>query len=259
MRRYSVCLQPVIIIPVWHVFKGYVWILSKQMRYHGFCYFRCFMLNVILVDIAKDLIQDIQDDCTNLRRWHKTHLEYVHSGEQLLTVGNYGFNNFFQESMWYCPTLFKQWDSGLYLEIGFYFKHCRTKTFPVLICDNSYCTVWFLTAGGWSKTGRGSAQALSMPQSHSLWRRLQHLCFGLTWESSSKGGKKQLPYTLLGLKDSFHVIVTQCLMFPKIHYDIVSLRLAITACTPCLLQMADKISWGTKVNNISDTWKVKKS
>ena len=57
-----------------------------------------------------------------------------------------------------------------------------------------------------------------------------------------KGGKKQLPYTLLGIKDSFHVIATQCLMFPKIHYDIVSLRLAIMACTPCLLQMADQIS-----------------
>ena len=132
MRRYSVCLQPVIIIPVWHVFKGYVWILSKQMRYHGFCYFRCFMLNVILVDIAKDLIQDIQDDCTNLRRWHKTHLEYVHSGEQLLTVGNYGFNNFFQESMWYCPTLFKQWDSGLYLEIGFLFQTLQDEDIPCL-------------------------------------------------------------------------------------------------------------------------------
>ena len=110
------------------------------MRYHEFCYFRCLMLNVILVDIAKDLIQDIQDDCTNLGRWHKTHLEYVHSGEQLLPVGNYGFNNFFRESMWYCPTFIKQWDSGLYFEIVFYFKHCRTKTFPVLICDNSYWT-----------------------------------------------------------------------------------------------------------------------
>ena len=215
MRRYSVCLQPVIIIPVWHVFKGYVWILSKQMRYHGFCYFRCFMLNVILVDIAKDLIQDIQDDCTNLRRWHKTHLEYVHSGEQLLTVGNYGFNNFFQESMWYCPTLFKQWDSGLYLEIGFYFKHCRTKTFPVLICDTSYCTVWFLTAGGWSKTSRGSTQALSMPQSHSLWQRLQHLCFGLTWESPSKGERSSFLTHSLELRTVFMSLSQSASCFPR--------------------------------------------
>ena len=256
---HSVCLQPVIIIPVWHVFKGYVWILAKQTRYHEFCYFRCLMFNVILVDIAKDLIQDIQDDCANLRRWHKTHLEYVHSGEQLLTVGNYGFNNFFRKSMWYCPTFIKQWYSGLYLEIGFYLKHCSTKTFPVLTCDNSY---WTSVIFNCRRLVKNKQRLYTSTVHATITFTVAAIATSVLWaymRVTIKGGKKQLPYTLLGIKDSFHVIVTKRLMFPKIHYDIVSLRLAITACTPCLLQMADQISWRTKVNNISDTWKVKKS
>ena len=113
------------------------------------------------------------------------------------------------------------------------------KTFPVLICDNSYWTSVIFNCRRLVQ----NRQRLCTSTVHAT------ITFTVAAIVTSvrraymrviiKEGKKQLPYILLG---QFHVIVRQCLMFPKIHYDIVSLRLAITACTPCLLQMADQIS-----------------
>ena len=106
-------------------------------------------------------------------------------------------------------------NSETYWGIGFYFKHCSTKTFPVFICDNSYWTSVIFNCRRLVK----NRQRLCTSTVHAT------ITFTVAAIATSvrraymrviiKGGKKQLPYILLGLKDSFMSLSHSALCFPR--------------------------------------------